>query len=147
MGMVLLWGPSGRRFLMSEAPLLCCCWPWPFLQCWFCLRILVYLVIHDSGWVSLEHLLLSWYPSQSLDCRSGVPVQSRSRHRWYVSWFTWGADSARYWCAVRTRPRWFRTIAAREQPHKFSRVDRGTAPLRTPLPVGPCRSPTPRDLW
>jgi hypothetical protein len=27
------------------------------------LRILVCLVIYDSGWVSLEHLLLSWYPS------------------------------------------------------------------------------------
>ena len=30
----------------------------------FFLRILVYLVIYDSGWVSREHLLLSWYPSQ-----------------------------------------------------------------------------------
>ena len=30
------------------------------------LRILVYLVIYDSGYVSLEHLLLSWYPSQRL---------------------------------------------------------------------------------
>ena len=30
------------------------------------LRILVYLVIYDSGQVSLEHLLLSWYPPQSL---------------------------------------------------------------------------------
>jgi len=30
------------------------------------LRILVYLVIYDSGWVSLDHLLLSWYPSQSV---------------------------------------------------------------------------------
>ena len=29
------------------------------------LRLLVYLVIFDSGWVSLEHLLLSWYPSRS----------------------------------------------------------------------------------
>jgi len=28
------------------------------------LRILVDLVIYDSGQVSLEHLLLSWYPSQ-----------------------------------------------------------------------------------
>ena len=28
------------------------------------LRILVYLVINDSGEVSLEHLLLSWYPSR-----------------------------------------------------------------------------------
>ena len=27
-------------------------------------RRLVYLVIHDSGQVSFEHLLLSWYPSQ-----------------------------------------------------------------------------------
>ena len=27
------------------------------------LRILVHLVIYDSGWVSLEHVLLSWYPS------------------------------------------------------------------------------------
>jgi len=27
------------------------------------LGILVYLVIYDSGQVSLEHLLLSWYPS------------------------------------------------------------------------------------
>ena len=30
----------------------------------FHLRIPVYLVISDSGQVSLEHLLLSWYPSQ-----------------------------------------------------------------------------------
>jgi len=30
----------------------------------FYLRILVYLVIYASGQVSLEHLLLSWYPSQ-----------------------------------------------------------------------------------
>jgi len=29
------------------------------------LGILVYLVIYDSEQVSLEHLLLSWYPSQS----------------------------------------------------------------------------------
>ena len=29
------------------------------------LRILVYLVIYDSGWVSLEHPLLSRYPSNS----------------------------------------------------------------------------------
>ena len=28
------------------------------------LRIRVDLVIHDSGWVSLAHLLLSWYSSQ-----------------------------------------------------------------------------------
>ena len=28
------------------------------------LRILVYLVTCDSGWVSLEHLLLSWCPPQ-----------------------------------------------------------------------------------
>jgi len=27
------------------------------------LRILVFLVIYDSGYVSLEHLLLLWYPS------------------------------------------------------------------------------------
>ena len=27
------------------------------------LRMLAYLVIHDSGWVFLEHLLLSWYTS------------------------------------------------------------------------------------
>jgi len=31
-----------------------------------CLRILVYLVIYDSGYVSLEHLLLSRYPSQEI---------------------------------------------------------------------------------
>ena len=29
------------------------------------LRILVFLVIYDSGQVSLEHLLYSWYPCQS----------------------------------------------------------------------------------
>ena len=28
-------------------------------------RILVYLVIYDSGLVSLEHLLLSWYTQQT----------------------------------------------------------------------------------
>ena len=31
---------------------------------WVYLRILVYLVIYDSGYVSLENLLLSWYPSE-----------------------------------------------------------------------------------
>jgi hypothetical protein len=31
----------------------------------FFLRILVYWVIYDSGQVSLEHLLLSWYSSQA----------------------------------------------------------------------------------
>jgi len=31
-------------------------------------RTLVHLVIFDSGWVSLEHLLLSWYPSQPTLC-------------------------------------------------------------------------------
>ena len=31
----------------------------------FNLRILVYLVIYDSGWVSLENLLLSRHPCQS----------------------------------------------------------------------------------
>ena len=32
------------------------------------LRILVYLVMCDSGQVSLEHLLFSWYPSQAIVC-------------------------------------------------------------------------------
>ena len=31
--------------------------------------ILIYLVIYDSGYVSLEHLLLSWYPSLLTDNR------------------------------------------------------------------------------
>ena len=31
-----------------------------------CLRMLAHLVIHDSGKVSLEHLLLPWYPSQRI---------------------------------------------------------------------------------
>ena len=35
-------------------------------------RILVYLVIYDSGQVSLEHVLLSWYPSQSV--KLGTPM-------------------------------------------------------------------------
>ena len=30
----------------------------------FCLRMLVYLMIYDSGYASIEHRLLSWYPSQ-----------------------------------------------------------------------------------
>ena len=34
------------------------------------LRILVYLVIYDAGWVSLEHLLLSW-------CLYNRPFSSR----------------------------------------------------------------------
>jgi hypothetical protein len=40
----------------------------PSLRMFLCLlnlRILVNLVMYDSGKVSLEHLLLSWYPSQS----------------------------------------------------------------------------------
>jgi hypothetical protein len=35
--------------------------------------ILVYLVIYDSGYVSLEHLLLSWYPSQSITGGNPMP--------------------------------------------------------------------------
>ena len=31
-----------------------------------CLRMLIYLLIYNSGKVSLEQLLLSWYPSQSI---------------------------------------------------------------------------------
>ena len=34
----------------------------------FDLRKLVYLVIYDSGQVSLEHLLLSRYPPESISC-------------------------------------------------------------------------------
>ena len=37
-----------------------------------CLRILVYLVIYVSGQVSPEHLLLVWYPSQSLSLLKGA---------------------------------------------------------------------------
>ena len=32
----------------------------------FYLRILACLVIYESGWVSLEHLLLSWYPPRAV---------------------------------------------------------------------------------
>ena len=32
----------------------------------FFLRILVYSVIYDSGYISLENLLLSWYPYQKI---------------------------------------------------------------------------------
>ena len=30
------------------------------------LRMMVCLMIHESGWVSLEHLLLLWYPSNHI---------------------------------------------------------------------------------
>ena len=36
------------------------------------LRILVYLVLYDSGQVSLEHLLLSWYPSVYLQLAAAL---------------------------------------------------------------------------
>ena len=42
-------------------------WKYPGLFPFFCLRILVYLVIYDSGLVSLGHLLLLRYPSPHLD--------------------------------------------------------------------------------
>ena len=35
-------------------------------RCNHLLRTLVYLVLHDYGQVSLEHLLLSWYPTLSI---------------------------------------------------------------------------------
>ena len=41
-------------------------WPKPNPDLAMFVRILVYLVIHGSGQVSLEHLLLSWYPTLSL---------------------------------------------------------------------------------
>ena len=49
----------GVRFLRNSDDLALShsVWPRPFL------RILVYLVIYDSGYVYLEHLLLSWYKS------------------------------------------------------------------------------------
>jgi len=43
------------------------------------LRILVYLVIYDSGEVSLEHLLLSWYPSSPSPFQC-VPLTSPAPH-------------------------------------------------------------------
>jgi len=36
----------------------------PLSSLTICLRILVYVVIYDSGYVSLEHFLLSGYPSR-----------------------------------------------------------------------------------
>ena len=50
------WSWWGEAFLVSEVPL----YRWPF---WLYLCTLVYLVIYDYGQVSLEHHLLSWYPS------------------------------------------------------------------------------------
>ena len=44
----------------------------------FFLRILVYLVVHDSGQVFFEHLLLSRYPSQSLQ---GLTMKEDTRPR------------------------------------------------------------------
>ena len=44
-----------------------------------CLRILVYLVIHDSGLVSLDHLLLSGHPSQdAMNAKFVVPTNPES---------------------------------------------------------------------
>ena len=39
----------------------------PYLATLMSLRILVHSVIYVSGWVSLEHLLLSRYPSSVVD--------------------------------------------------------------------------------
>ena len=40
----------------------------------------VYSVIHDSGQVSLEHLLLSWSPSLSLSHLVTTSIQSAGQH-------------------------------------------------------------------
>ena len=50
------WVPLAPKFIQANLPRNWC-------RSRF-LRISVYLVIYDSGWVSLEHLQLSWYPSQ-----------------------------------------------------------------------------------
>ena len=46
------------------------------------LRILVHLVIYDSGQVSLEHLLLSWYPTESVN--SMIQLWCKFRCQWTV---------------------------------------------------------------
>jgi len=59
-------GSKGRNTgSCKRSSLLTSCHRRPFLLA-FNLCMLVYLVICDSGWVSLEHLLPSWYPSQNL---------------------------------------------------------------------------------
>ena len=60
------------------------------------LRILVYLVIYDSGKVSLEHLLLSWYPPREVMNENPVslPTLSLSSDRARASW----TCSNNFWC-------------------------------------------------
>jgi len=60
-----------------------------------CLRILVYSVIYDSGWVSLEHLLLSRYPSQS------PPLSTLRYHPFVSEWLLTG----RFYCRGRRADR------------------------------------------
>ena len=44
------------------------------------LRILVFLVIYDSGYVSLEHLLLLWFPSESSStCLKDFGLRAKAR--------------------------------------------------------------------
>jgi len=58
--MSLEYEPSSEAWIRAYEASRClyfCCWGE------FKLRLLVYLVIYDSGKVSLEYLLLSWHPS------------------------------------------------------------------------------------
>ena len=45
------------------------------------LRILVYLVIYDSGYVSLSHLLLVWYPSQRGPTPESINIEREKETR------------------------------------------------------------------
>ena len=47
----------------------------------FFLRILVCLVIFDSGKMSLEHLLLSWYSSQPVEPTESITPENRLEYR------------------------------------------------------------------
>ena len=52
-----------------------------------CTSILVYLVIYDSGEVSLEHLLLEWYPSQKIQkITSRMSTFCSSGERGRIGW-------------------------------------------------------------
>ena len=73
------------------------------------LRILVFVVIYDSGWVSLEHFLLSWYPSHILGgCRVSTDCSRVSDTD--LGPFDQGMCPLSIFCSRGTPPREARTL-------------------------------------
>jgi len=62
-GCVLHESEEGAKLFSGGGSYVCMCWGAGRFVLVLILRKLAYLVIYDSGWVSLEHLLLSRHPS------------------------------------------------------------------------------------